>query len=155
LNLKLAEILIHILQRMISSPASEMDLREICDDLVEEGYQRDEVEAATSWLMENFMQQGPVFQQEALLNSSRRVLHKAERHFLSPQARSFLVELQNASIINTSETEAVIEKAMRMEKAKLPFEDLQSYVSNYMLGQGRLDQSQLQRVVFPQSLSRN
>jgi uncharacterized protein Smg (DUF494 family) len=155
LNLKLAEILVHILQKMIHNSGSEMDLGEICDELVDEGYQRDEVESATAWLIENLMQQGPVFQQEALLSSSRRILHKAEHHYLSPKVRSFLTELQNASIINTSETEAFIEKAMRMEKASLPFEDLQIYVSNYMLGQGRLDPSQMHRVVFPRNLSRN
>jgi len=152
---KLAEILIFLLQNIGSDSSDGFDVDAMTEDLLERGYEADDINLALGWLLEHFGFSGPVFQEEALHTQSRRILHQAENHYLTPEARGYLAELQNRDLINISETEAYIEKAMWMARSSVSFEELQDFVSNHVLGQGRLSHSQLSRVVIPSQTSQH
>ncbi len=155
MNAKLAEILLLLLQHLLSGNSELIDTESVADELLRRGFEHDDVRQAMEWLAEQMGVQGPAYQGEAVHPNSRRILHEVEHNFLSPEAKGFLAELQNSSLLNTAETEAYIARAMWSERSEVPFEELREFVSTYMLGQERLDISQQQWLVRPAHPSRH
>lgn len=150
MNPRIAEILIQLLQRLLSPEGlGGFDPDALAGELMDQGYDPDEVQIALGWIVERAGAEGPVDTGAVALPRSRRILHAAETRHLSPEARGLLAELQNRSLMDAGETESFIEQALWMTRASLPFEELRRFVNHIMLGRGRLDAGQLSRVVQP------
>lgn len=156
MNPRIAEILIQLLQRLLAPEGlGGFDPDAIAAELVDQGYDPDEVQLALGWLIDHAGSEGPVDTGAQALPRSRRILHAAETRHLSPEARGLLAELQNRSLMSAGETESFIEQALWMTRAALPFEELRLFVNQTMLGRGRLDAGQLSRVVQPSRPTRH
>jgi len=150
MNPRFAELLIHLLRRLMETePGGELRPDLIVEELSGIGYHPEEVSHALGWLLEKQEAQVESDVADVVHTASRRILHEAESHVLAAEARSFLAELQNHSLLDPGETEALIERAIWMHRTSVPIDDLKSFVNTYMLGQGRLDSHQLSRVVLP------
>jgi Smg protein len=155
-NPRFAELLIHLLRRfMEQEPGTDLRPDLLAEELTAVGFQADEVSQALGWLLEKLELPSENQTAHTVHVTSRRVLHQAEAHYLTPEARSFLAELQNHSLLDPGETETLIERAIWMHRTSVPLEDLRSYVDHYMLGQARLDPGQQSRVVMPFHASRH
>lgn len=155
-NPRIAEILIHLLRRIAEAGAeAELPLELLVEELVGLGFNTDDVQLAVGWLGERMehVLESPVESQHNPV--SRRVLHQAETHYLTPEARSMLAELQNAQSLHPGETEAVIERALWMERTHTSIDELRDYVQQVMLGQGNLEPGQEFRVVNAGAASRH
>ena len=136
-------------------PGAELRPDLIAEELGGIGYHPEEVSQALGWLLEKAELPSESDMGDVVSASSRRILHEAESHYFTPEARSFLAELQNHSLLDPGETEALIERAIWMHRTSVPIDDLKSFVNTYMLGQGRLDPGQQSRVVLPFHASRH
>lgn len=156
MNPRFAELLIHLLHRLMQQePGTELRPDLIAEDLSGLGYHPEEISHALAWLLDRQEVSEDSGVEHLVHATSRRILHEAESHYLAPEARSFLAELQNHSLLDPGETEALIERAIWMHRTSVPVDDLKSFVNTYMLGQGRLDPAQQSRVVMPFHASRH
>ncbi len=156
MNPRFAELLIHLLRRfMEQEPGTELRPEVLTEEVSAMGFHPEEVSQALGWLLERLDSPEETQAEMALHPASRRILHQAEAHYLTPEARSFLADLQNQSLLDPGETEAVIERAIWMHRTSVPLDDLRSFVDHYMLGQARLDPGQQSRVVLPFHSSRH
>jgi len=155
-NPRFAELLILLLRRfMEQEPGTDLRPEVLAEDLTAMGFQAEEVSQALGWLLEKLEMPSESLTGDVVHATSRRILHQAEAHYLTPEARSFLAELQNHSLLDPGETETVIERAIWMHRTSVPLDDLRSFVDHYMLGQARLDPGQQNRVVLPFHASRH
>lgn len=156
MNPRFAELLIHLLRRfMEQEPGTDLRPDLLAEELTAVGFEAEEVSQALGWLLEKLEQPSESPTGPTVHASSRRILHQAEAHYLTPDARSFLAELQNHSLLDPGETETLIERAIWMNRTSVPLDDLRSFVDHYMLGQARLDPGQQSRVVLPFHASRH
>lgn len=156
MNPRFAELLIHLLHRFMElEPGAELRTDLIAEELGHIGYHPEEVSQALGWLLDRSEPPSESDMGDVVHAASRRILHEAESHYLTPEARSFLAELQNHSLLDPGETEALIERAIWMHRTSVPIDDLKFFVNTYMLGQGRLDPGQQSRVVLPFHASRH
>ncbi|MDP2360276.1 MAG: DUF494 family protein [bacterium] len=153
---RFAQLLIHLLHRFLElEPGMELRPDLLAEELGAMGYGQEEISQALGWLLDRQEYAEESEFDRVVHTASRRVLHAAENHYLTPEARSFLAELQNHDLLDPGETEALIERAIWMQRASVPIDDLKSFVNTYMLGQGRLDPGQQSRVVLPFHASRH
>jgi uncharacterized protein Smg (DUF494 family) len=156
MNPRIAEILIQLLQRLLTPEGVHgFDPDALASELVEQGYDPDEVRRAMGWLLERVGSEEPVETGAVAQPRSRRILHAAESHHLGPEARALLAELQNGRLMDARETESFIEQALWLNRASLPVEELRRFVNHFMLGRIRLDAGQRNRVVFPSQPTRH
>lgn len=149
-NQRFGELLILLLQRLMAlEPGAELRPDEISEEFGGFGYSPEEVSLALGWLLDRQEFPSESDMGDLVHSASRRILHEAESHYLTPEARSFLAELQNHALLDPGETEALIERAIWMQRTSVPFDDLKSFVNTYVIGQGHLDAGQLSRMVLP------
>ena len=97
MNAKLAEILLLLLQHLLSGNSELIDTESVADELLRRGFEHDDVRQAMEWLAEQMGVQGPAYQGEAVHPNSRRILHEVEHNFLSPRQRDFLRSYRTAA----------------------------------------------------------
>lgn len=156
MNPRIAEILIHLLRRIAEAGAEgDLPLDLLVDELVGLGFKHDDVQTAVGWLSERMEGISETRVDNAHSPESRRVLHQAESHYLTPEARTMLAELQNAHILHPGETEALIERAIWMERTHTSIDELRAFAQQMMLGQEGLEPGQEFRIVVPSGASQH
>ena len=136
---KVVELLVFIMSEMQDNKRiSDIDLA----DLRTRGYTQSEISAAFSWIYENIEldQQQPG---GGALPSpgSHRVLHEAEKAVLATDAQGYLIQLSELGLLNESEFESVIERAMMAGYEKLSVADIREIAASVLFARGGDDHS--------------
>ncbi len=148
MNPRVAEILIHILRRVAEmGGVSDFPFEVMMEELIGMGFNPEDVRAALTWIADRSDPMGESPVEEAASPDSRRILHHAESHYLTPEARSMLAELQNAHLLQPGETEALIERAVWMERTHTSIDELRAFAQQMMLGQPHIEPGQEFRIV--------
>jgi|Deesub1362B_J571_1020462.scaffolds.fasta_scaffold03201_2 Smg protein len=132
MNERLVEILIYLMQELHQNRRKWDQIDGISKELQELGYTENEINAAFSWLFERMeAQKGKSLMPEAEPNDqSFRVLHEVEKMVLTPAAYGYLLQLRQLGLINQTEMEQIIERAMMLGAAPVDVMDIRSIVAS-------------------------
>ena len=134
---KVVEILIYIMSEMQENKGlNDIDLAE----LETRGYTQSEISAAFSWLHDNlFLKEGPVGVRSRPRKGSWRILHEAEKFVVSTECQGYLIQLRELGLLDDTDLENVIERAMMSGLELISLPDLQAMVASVLLAKGSSD----------------
>lgn len=105
------------------------DRRDLRDDLLDAGFEEDDVERALAWLRR--LRGGPVpgGQWTEAPATALRVATVEELQKVSAAARGFLLRLERAGILSAAMREAVLERALSLEVPEVGLEEARVLVA--------------------------
>jgi len=104
----------------------EISSNEITDELLEEGFQKKDINKALAWL-DNFadlQKQDPANEAIPAQETSYRIYSDIEQQRLNYECRGYLSYLEQAKILTTHTREMVIDCAMSLEVDEMPLSEL-------------------------------
>lgn len=104
----------------------EIHTHEITDELLEEGFQKSDINKALAWL-DNFSdqhQQNPENKAQPAQETSQRIYSAIEQQRLASDCQGYIIYLEQAKILNTHSREIVIDCAMSLDIETLPLHQL-------------------------------
>lgn len=104
----------------------EISAHEITDELLDEGFQKNDINKALAWLdnLACLHQQNPENKTQDAKKTSHRVYSTIEQQRLTSDCRGYISYLEQAKILNTHTREVVIDCAMSLEIDTLPLHEL-------------------------------
>lgn len=113
MNERVIEIIAYIVNEMSTKHLGEdgSDFQILSQKLADYGYTQKEISVAFSWLLEKAKfnsQNKPKFP----LSHTHRILHDFEKMAISPDAQGYLIQLCEFDLIDNTEMEQIIEKAL-------------------------------------------
>ncbi len=127
---KIVEILIYLMSEIRDNKrVADIDL----GGLARKGYTQTEISAALSWLYEsmNVTESGTRVSESH--PGSWRVLHEAEKQVIGTEAFGYLVQLRALGILDDTDLETVIERAMMSGYEKLSFDEVREIAGSVIL----------------------
>jgi len=121
------EIIMYLFESYIQvDQTMELDAQEVTDELMQEGFQKNEITKALAWLdnLANIHNQDPQSRVTAEQATSIRIYNKIESRQISLECRSYISYLEDAKILTTHTRETVIDCIMSLDSAELVLEDL-------------------------------
>ena len=105
----------------------EINADQITDELLEEGFHKNDINKAIAWLdnLAELQQNNLQEQTQAAQPTSQRIYSNIEQQRLSSDCRGYIYYLEQAQLLNTHTREVVIDCAMLLEIDTLPLEELQ------------------------------
>ena len=104
----------------------EINAHKITDELLEEGFQKNDINKALTWLdnLAGLHQLNPQSQTQAAKKTSHRIYSSIEQQRLTNDCQGYISYLEQAKILNTHTREVVIDCAMSLEIDTLLLHDL-------------------------------
>ena len=130
MNERVVEILIYLMHEIRQKRGSIELMDGISKDLIGKGYTENEINAAFSWLFERFKSDNEdiLVNEEADVNSYR-MLSDIERLVVSSEAFGYLIQLRQLRLIEQSEMEQIIERAMMLGVGSIGIEEIKTVVA--------------------------
>jgi len=144
MNEKVVEILVYIMKEIRSTDQGMGKLDLLSEELVQKGYTENEISSAFSWLFDRIKDNfdellantGPT------LPSSFRVLHDVEKMIITPEAYGYLIQLKELGLLDATETEAIIDRALMLGTSRVTLEDMKAIVASSLFNpEGLFDNS--------------
>ena len=104
----------------------DIDAHEITDELLDEGFQKNDINKALVWLdnLACIPESNPASNTQDAKKTSHRVYSQIEQLRLSNDCQSYIAFLEQAEILNTHTREIVIDCAMSLDIDTLPLHEL-------------------------------
>lgn len=104
----------------------EINAHEITDELLEEGFQKNDISKALAWLdnLACLHQQNPQSKTQPAKKTSHRIYSAIEQQRLTSDCQGYISYLEQANILNTHTREVVIDCAMSLDINTLPLYEL-------------------------------
>lgn len=121
------EVIMYLFESyMQTDQTMEIDAHEITVELLEEGFQKNEISKALAWLdnLADLHQQNPQNKTQAAQKNSFRIYSAIEQQRLASECQGYIYYLEQAKILNTHTREVVIDCAMSLEISTLPLYEL-------------------------------
>lgn len=121
------EVIIYLFESYMQIDQSiEIDAKQITDELLEEGFQKNDISSAIAWLdnLASLHQQNPLDKTQFAKATSQRIYSTIEQSRLDIDCQGYLFYLEQADILNTHTREIVIDCAMSLDITTLPLYDL-------------------------------
>ncbi len=130
MNERVVEILIYLMHEIRQKRGNIELMDGISKDLIGKGYTENEINAAFSWLFERFKSdtEDILVNEEADVNSYR-MLSDIERLVVSSEAFGYLIQLRQLRLIEQSEMEQIIERAMMLGVSSIGTEEIKTVVA--------------------------
>jgi uncharacterized protein Smg (DUF494 family) len=135
MNERVVEILIYIMSEIRSNRKVSSKLDILSKNLIQQGYTESEISSAFTWLLARLKNDSEelVEQQSPSLKSSFRHLHEIERSIISVEAYGYIIQLKELGIIDETDTEQILERAMMMGSSEITTADIKSIVASMLL----------------------
>lgn len=121
------EIIIYLFESYIQIEQTiELNADQITDELLEEGFQQEEISKALIWLdkLATLHEDNEQNKASDAQKTSQRIYSDAEQQLLSTECQGYLCYLEQAELLNTCNREAVIDCAMSLEINSLSLHNL-------------------------------
>ncbi|WP_354622928.1 DUF494 domain-containing protein [Psychromonas sp. MME2] len=121
------EIIVYLFESYIQIDQSiEINAQEITDELLEEGFQKNDIVKALAWLdnLTHLHEKNPQSKTQLAKETSHRVYSAIEQQKLSHEVQGYISYLEQADILNTHTREVVIDCAMSLDINTLQLDDL-------------------------------
>lgn len=99
---------------------------DIVEQLLEEGFEAEEIDAAFSWMESLSLQGRAGSPRKDLSMPSQRIFTLEETQVLTRDAMGFLVRLRTLGILDDDLQEEIIDKAMRMTEAEVSLKEIKA-----------------------------
>lgn len=106
--------------------AIEINANKITEELLEEGFQKHDINKALVWLdnLAGLHQQDPQNRAQLAKETSQRIYSAIEQQRLTSDCQGYISYLEQAKILNTHTREVVIDCAMSLDIDSLPIHEL-------------------------------
>ncbi len=121
------EVIIYLFESYMQIDQTiEIDAQEITDELLEEGFQKNDISKALAWLdnLASLHQQNPQSRTQLAKVTSHRIYSSIEQDRLASDCQGYISYLEQADILNTHTREIVIDCAMSLDITALQLHDL-------------------------------
>jgi len=121
------EIIMYLFESYIQvDQTMELDTQEVTDELMQEGFQKSEINKALAWLdnLANMHNRDPQSRTTAEKATSHRIYNKIEQRQISLESRNYISYLEEAKILTTHTREMVIDCIMSLDSGELILEDV-------------------------------
>lgn len=121
------EIIIYLFESYMQVDQTiEINAQEITDELLEEGFNKNEITKALAWLdkLACLPQQNPQSKTQSAKPTSHRIYSEIEQQRLQRDCQGYLYYLEQAELLNTHTREVVIDCAMSLDIVTLPVDEL-------------------------------
>jgi Smg protein len=104
----------------------EIDTHELTDELLQEGFQKNDISKALLWLdnLASLHLKNPQSQTQSAQATSQRIYSEIEQQRLPSECQGYIYYLEQANILNTHTREVVIDCAMSLDVNELPLHEL-------------------------------
>ena len=136
---RLMEILVQLLKEIHSTSDIMVTLKDISEQLRQQGYSETELSMALSWLNTQLQRQNEESQSVSPLHSSIRVLHPVERMMLNADAYGYLLHLEHLGLIEKDQIETIIEKAIASGKSEITIHDVKMMLASLVIDAEQTD----------------
>ena len=125
---KVMEIIVFLMKHMQDEKGRFNDIADVSQSLVGHGYTQQEVNTAFAWLFDRLQAQAEVVVDptQPLQPKPNRILHAVEQLMIQPDAYGYLLELRELGLINDTQTELIIERAMLTGARSVTREDIKT-----------------------------
>jgi len=146
MNERVVEILIYLMHEIRQKRGNIELMNGISKDLIGKGYTENEINAAFSWLFERFKSDSEdILVNEEADEKSYRMLSDIERLVVSSKAFGYLIQLRQLRLIEQSEMEQIIERAMMLGVSSIGIEEIKTVVAALFLNSDDSDMLPLGR----------
>ena len=132
---KVMEIIVFLMKHMQDEKGRFNDIADVSQTLVGHGYTQQEVNTAFAWLFDRLQAQAEVVVDptKPLQPKPNRILHAVEQLMIQPDAYGYLLELRELGLINDTQTELIIERAMLTGARSVTREDIKTIAAPILL----------------------
>ncbi len=113
--------------------------RDIVEQLLEEGFAADEIDAAFSWMERLSLSDGKHDGEQQLTQPTYRIFTGEETQQLSSEARGFLVRLRTLGILNDDLQEEIIDKALRLNEDEVSLKEIKALTALTLFSRTQAD----------------
>jgi Smg protein len=99
---------------------------DIVEQLLGEGFEADEIDAAFTWMERLSLEDGRPAQQTTLEQPTHRIFTGEEEQLISCEARGFLVRLRSLGILTDNLQEEIIDKATRLNDDEVTLKEIKA-----------------------------
>ncbi len=124
----------------------EIDAQEITEELLQEGFQKNDISKALTWLdnLSLMHETNPQSNTQAAQETSHRIYSEIEKQHLSTTCQGYISFLEHAHILNTHTREIVIDCAMSLDIIELQLHDLKWLILMVLFNDPNSDDAFLQ-----------
>jgi len=113
--------------------------RDIVEQLLEEGFEADEIDAAFSWMERLSFEDAHPSTAQGLAQPTHRVFTGEEVLQISSEARGFLIRLRTLGILDDDLQEEIIDKAVRLNEDEVSLKEIKSLTALTLFSRSQAD----------------
>jgi len=118
--------IVSIIAQYVMEDRDFLSENDIVEQLLEDGFEADEIDAAFSWMETLSMQSRSLQASAELAMPTHRVFTAEEDLMISSPARGFLIRLRALGILNDDLQEEIIDKALRLEEEEVSLKEIKA-----------------------------
>ncbi len=144
----IVEILAILIREYPEGAITPDDFEPIANNLIGLGYTHQEIEAALFWFYNRQELRLQNRSEDRFGKDSFRFLHDAERQVLSPEAYGYLIELQQLGLINLTEMDSIIERAVIIGGRHIDLDEIKMFIAAIIMEQSSTFSPAMQTVML-------
>ena len=144
----IVEILAILIREYPEGAFTPDDFEPIANNLIGLGYTHQEIEAALFWFYNRHDLKFINKSDDKFGKDSFRFLHDAERNVISPEAYGYLIELQQLGLINLTEMDAIIERAVMIGGRRIDVDEVKMFIAAIVMEQSSAFSPAMQTVML-------
>ncbi len=117
--------IVSIIAQYVMEEHDQLSETDIVEELLAEGYETEEIDAAFSW-MENLSMLTAAKEPLALAAPTNRVFSPDEMRALAVDARGFLIRLRTLGIIDDDLQEEILDKALQVAEDEVSLKEIKA-----------------------------
>jgi len=118
--------IVSIIAQYVMEDRDFLTENDIVEQLLEDGFDAEEIDAAFSWMETLSLQTGESQARRPLSMPTQRILTRDEELLLSRDARGFLVRLRFLGIIDDDLQEEILDRALRGEEDEISLKEIKA-----------------------------
>lgn len=147
----IVEILAILIREYPEGAITPDDFEPIANNLIGLGYTQQEIETALYWFYNRQELRQHSKPDDQFGRDSFRFLHDAERQIISPEAYGYLIELQQLGLINLTEMDTIIERAVLLGGRRIDANEMKMFIAAFIMEQYSQFSPAMQTVMFKTS----
>lgn len=131
---RIVEIIVYLLGQFQEETSNE-NYTDFSRELISQGYTRDEINLAFSWIFNHLQGEHAEKSQELhYFGDGVRILHDLEKLVISAEGYGYVLQLLHLGLLSENDIEIIIERALAMGSMNVTLEDIKSIVASLIFG---------------------
>lgn len=131
--------IVSIIAQFVMEERDFLSETEIVEQLLEEGFAADEIDAAFSWMENLSLQSRSPAPPHELCQPTYRIFTAEELQLFSQEALGFLVRLRTLGILDNDLQEDIIDRALRMAEDEVTLKEIKSLTALTLFTRSQID----------------